>query len=90
MYKMLDRAQVDDFIICSGRSIELNDIVSYVFKRLDLPKSILKIDSNLFRPSEFYDIYGDNSIARKELGWEYDLDFYDVLDEIIQYELTKF
>ena len=33
-----------------------------------------------------YDICGDNTKAKEELGWEYDLNFFDVLDMLINEE----
>ena len=83
MYLMLQQEKGDDFIICSGKSILLRDIVEYVFDYHNISRSKIIIDESLFRPSEIKDIYGSNTKALKELGWEYNVDFYEVLKELI-------
>jgi GDPmannose 4,6-dehydratase len=90
MWKMLQIEKPDDFIICSGISIKLRDIVHYVFEKLNLDKRLIVEDQNLFRPNEILDIYGDNSKAKEILGWEYKISFFDVLDIMIEEELTYF
>ena len=87
MWRILQHAEPDDFIICSGKSILLADIIKHVFNRFSLSNENLKVNKKLYRPNEIEDIYGDNSKAKKLLNWNYDMDFYDVLDIIIQEEL---
>lgn len=89
MWLMLQQEQPDDFIICSGHSITLRSIVEHVFQRLGISPERLLISPKLFRPTEIQDNYGDNSKARKLLGWEYNLSFYDVLDEMLEEELQN-
>lgn len=84
MYKMMQTDEPEDFIICSGKSILLEDIVKFVFEYLEIDLSKLIIDTSLFRPSEIYDIYGCNQKARTHLNWFYDIDFNNVLIEIIE------
>jgi GDPmannose 4,6-dehydratase len=43
----------------------------------------VKIDKGLFRPVDIYDIFGDNTEAKKLLDWSYELDFFSVLDMLI-------
>ena len=40
--------------------------------------------------NEIYEIYGDNSDAKKKLDWQYDLSFYDVLDVLIKEEIENY
>ena len=46
-------------------------------------------DSNLFRPNEIEEIYGDNAKAKKDLAWNYDYSFFDVLDLLIEEEIVN-
>ncbi|MFA9206606.1 MAG: GDP-mannose 4,6-dehydratase [Burkholderiaceae bacterium] len=87
MYLMLQQVTPDDYLICSNHSITLRSVIEYVFNYLEIPLSCLLIDENLFRPTEILDIYGDNSKAKIQLGWQYDLSFYDVLKILIDEEL---
>ncbi|MEQ8237617.1 MAG: GDP-mannose 4,6-dehydratase [Cyclobacteriaceae bacterium] len=86
MYKMLQIEKGDDFVICSGQSILLRDIVTYVFNYLNIDQERIVEDRSLLRPNEIIDIYGDNTKAKLELKWEYNLSFYEVLDILIEEE----
>ena len=50
----------------------------------------LVVSKNLFRPTEIMDNYGDNSKARTNLNWEYNLSFFDVLDILLEEEMRSF
>lgn len=90
MWLMLQAAQSDDFLICSGKSISLREIIYFVFERLGLNKNLLEIDYALYRPTDIEDIYGDNSKAKRILSWNYSTPFFDVLDLLIEKELNEF
>jgi GDPmannose 4,6-dehydratase len=86
MRMILQSDKLDDYIICSGQSILLRSIVSHIFKRLNISKEALVIDKNLFRPTEIINIYGDNTKAKEALGWDYKINFFEVLDKLIEEE----
>jgi GDPmannose 4,6-dehydratase len=87
MWLMLQTEKPDDFIICSGKSITLRSVIEYVFCKLQVNINKLVIDNDFIRPTDIQDIYGDNKPAKTKLGWKYDLDFFQVLDILIEEEL---
>ena len=89
MWKILQSNKADDFIICSGKSILLRDIVEYIFEKLGLDKNLIVENRDFFRPNEIEEIYGDNSKAKKDLNWKYDFSFFDVLDILIDEEIKN-
>lgn len=89
IWKILQYDQAEDFIICSGKSISLRDIVEYVFEKLGLDKGLIVENKEFFRPNEIDEIYGDNSKAKEFLGWDYDMSFFQVLDLLINEELDN-
>ena len=89
MWQMLQSDKPDDFIICSGKSTLLRDIVEYVFDNLKLDKNLIIENTDFFRPNEIDEIYGDNSKAVEVLDWKYDYYFYDILDILIDEELRN-
>jgi GDPmannose 4,6-dehydratase len=89
MWRMLQQAQPYDFVICSGKSVSLRALVEHVFRRLDVPTDRIHIDPELFRPNEIADIYGSNLRAKEELGWEYELTAFEVMDLILSEELER-
>jgi len=86
MWLMLQQDQPDDYVISSGKSIWLKDIVAFVFKKLGIPQSKIRINQELFRPTDIQDIYGSSEKAKRKLNWQYDLDFFSVLEKLIQEE----
>ncbi len=89
MWAMMQLDTPDDFIICSGESILLKDIVEYIFDKLNVDKKLIIIDDKLFRPNEIEDIYGDNSKAKKVLDWDYEMSFFDIINILIEEELNS-
>ncbi|MBU1217145.1 GDP-mannose 4,6-dehydratase [bacterium] len=89
MWKMMQLDQPDDFIICSGESILLRDIVEYIFNKMDIDKSLIVEDKSLLRPNEIEDIYGDNTKAKEILDWDYDYSFFKILDLLIDEEIKN-
>ncbi len=87
MIKMVQMDDPEDYIICSGKSVSLKDIAYHLFDFLGIDRDRIRINSSLFRPSEISDIYGDNSRAKSQLGWEYNMDFTEVIEKIaIEYK----
>lgn len=90
MWMLLQQETPDDYVISSGRSVSLKEIVHYVFDKLELDRSLIRINAKLFRPTEIEDIYGSSEKAREKLNWHYDLDFTYVLDKIIEEEQINY
>lgn len=89
IWLMLQQTEPEDYIICSGKSISLREILYYVFDKLELDKDKIIIDNNLYRPIDIKDIYGDSCKAKNKLNWDYDLNFFNVLDKIIKEEINE-
>lgn len=86
MWLMLQKEQAKDYIVCSGQSVCLRDIVYYIFDKLKIDKTRIITDEKLFRPNDIQDIYGNNEKARSELGWDYNKNFFEVLDLLLDEE----
>lgn len=86
MWLMLKSETPKDYIICSGKSYLLKDLIFYIFDQLNISREKILVSEDLYRPTEIMNIYGDNSSAKNELKWAYDLDFYDALDLLIKEE----
>jgi GDPmannose 4,6-dehydratase len=89
LYLMLKSEIPKDYIIASGKSTELSEIVRYVFFKLNIPLSKIKINEDLIRQNEIYDSVGNSNQIRLDLGWNYSKSIYDVLDLLIEKELKK-
>ena len=89
MYLMMQQPKSDDYLICSGQSVSLRSIIEHIFKRLSIPLDRLIVDPELYRPTDIVDIYGTNQKAKTQLNWQYALTFFDVLDLILEEELSS-
>jgi GDPmannose 4,6-dehydratase len=83
MHAMLQHNKPDDFVICSGISISLREVIEYIFDRVGISLSAYEVDDKLYRPNDIAEIYGDSSKARKELDWCYDMTPYQLLDKLL-------
>lgn len=87
MWLMLQQEKLDDYLICSGNPITLESFVFEVFRQLDLDAAkFISIDRSLLRALDLEIIYGDNSKAKRELGWEYEISTADFIKRLLQDE----
>lgn len=89
MWKMLQKKEAKDYIICSGKSYSLREILLHILDKLEIDHSVVIEDPSLYRPTDIKNIYGDCSKARSDLSWNYERDFMDVLNQLIDYELSE-
>lgn len=90
MWGVLQQNIADDYIISSGRSICLKDIVYYVFDKLGIDKSKIIENKILFRSSDIKETLGDSSKIKKRIKWNYSMSFYEVLDILLDEEINNF
>ena len=86
-WHMLQCDVPQDFIISSGVSISLSEIVDYVFKKLGVDQSKVIRDAGLFRPADIPDMVGDPSLILRKTKWTYTRSFYQVLDILLDEEM---
>lgn len=90
MWLMMQQEKPDDYVLATGESHSVQELVEYVFKKLDLDYTqYVSTDKKYERPEELSYLKGDSSKARKVLGWEPKYNFEKLLDEMIDYWLIK-
>ncbi len=89
MYLMMQSPNAGDFILCSGKSVRLQTIIEYIFMKLGLNKNQYEVSSELYRPAEIENIYGDSEKAKELLGWDYTMTYKDLLDKLLDEELKN-
>jgi GDPmannose 4,6-dehydratase len=89
MFLSLQQDTPGDYIICSGQSISLREVVFHIFDRFNISHDKVISDPSLFRPNEIDNLYGENTSLVSKLDWTYDLNFLDVLDLLIDEEIKN-
>ena len=74
---MLQQDKADDFVIATGESHEVRELVQIAFGHVGLDwQEYVHIDESLVRgAAELHDLVGDSSKARARLGWQATLGF---------------
>ena len=86
MWMMLQQDKPDNFVCSTGISHSVEDLVKYVFLKLDLDwKKHLKTDKKFLRPEELKELKGDSSKLSKVTNWKPEYTFESMLDEMINY-----
>jgi len=88
MWLMLQQKVPQDYVISSGEAHSLKEFVKNVFEKLDLNvKKFIKMDRDLYRPIDIQKNYGDNSEAKNKLKWNYNMNFEQLIDKLIEDEM---
>lgn len=89
MWMVLQQENPEDFVICTGISRSVRDLVEYVFYKLNLDwKKYVKVSEKYTRPEELNFLRGDNSKAKEKLNWNPSISFEEMIDEMIEYWLN--
>jgi GDPmannose 4,6-dehydratase len=87
MWLMLQQDQPRDYLVCSGSSISLKEFVVKVFEQLNLNfDDHVEIDKSLYRAVDLEKMWGDNSMTKDELNWEYDLSINQLITHLLEDE----
>lgn len=88
MWLMLQRPSPKDYVIATGDARSIKEFVEETFGYLGLDwKKYVKIDPKLKRPAEVYNLCGDASLARKELGWKPKITFKELVRIMVDADL---
>ncbi len=80
MWLMLQEEAPDDYVIGTGISHSVKDILKIAFESLDMDwQKYVRIDSKLYRPAEVQTLCADASKAKKKLSWYPKTSFEDLI-----------
>jgi len=91
MHLMLKNDTPKDYIVSTGKSHTVGDLVKYTFNKLnlDFEKHII-VDPLFFRPEELNTLKGDSNPIRQELNWKPNYSFENLIDEMIEHFLNMY
>ena len=90
MWLMLQQERPDDYVIATGISHSVRDLVDVAFSHAGLDwKKYVKLDSTLIRPAEVEHLIGDSSKARAAFGWQPAVDFAGLVEMMVDADLER-
>ncbi len=90
MWQMLQQDEADDYVIATGRSRSVQDLVEVAFGHAGLDwQQYVKHDPALVRPAEVDHLIGDPSKARTKFGWTPTVDFEGLVRMMVDADLER-
>lgn len=90
MWLMLQQEQPDDFVIATGRTTSVRDMVQIAFGHVGLnPDDHIVIDPKFARPAEVEILLGNAGKAREKLGWEATIGLEEMIVEMVEADLKR-
>jgi GDPmannose 4,6-dehydratase len=89
MWLMLQQPAPDDFVIATGITHNVKELLEIAFSHLGLDwQKHVEIDSALLRPAEDNPLTGDAGKANKILGWKPTVTFEQMVRMMVDYDLS--
>jgi GDPmannose 4,6-dehydratase len=90
MWLMLQQDRADDYVIATGVSHSVRDLVEVAFGHVGLDwQAFVQLDPAFLRPAEVDHLIGDASKARQELGWSPTVDFPGLVRMMVDADLER-
>jgi GDPmannose 4,6-dehydratase len=89
MWMMLQQDQPDDYVVATGETHAVKELVELAFAAVDLDwEKYVVVDERFLRPAEVDLLVGDPSKAEKVLGWHRQVDFPSLVSMMVESDLA--
>jgi GDPmannose 4,6-dehydratase len=90
MWLMLQQDVADDYVIATGESHSVRELVETAFGHAGLDwQQHVRVDPAFLRPAEVDHLIGDSSKARRSLGWAPSVDFTGLVRMMVDADLAR-
>jgi GDPmannose 4,6-dehydratase len=90
MWLMLQQDQADDYVVATGESHSVRELVEVAFAHAGLDwQKYVRLDPKFLRPAEVDELRGDASKARATLGWSPEVDFATLVKMMVDADLAR-
>ncbi|MBI4886066.1 MAG: GDP-mannose 4,6-dehydratase [Acidobacteria bacterium] len=90
MWLMLQQEQADDYVIATGVSHSVRQLVEAAFGYAGLDwKTHVRVDPAFLRPAEVDHLIGDSSKAHRVLGWEPQVKFEQLIAMMVDADVAR-
>ena len=89
MWLMMQYEKADDWVLATGKTYTVKDFLHEAFKKLDLDwEKHVETSERYYRPNEVDFLLGDSSKAKKQLGWEPETSFEELVSMMLESDLN--
>jgi GDPmannose 4,6-dehydratase len=90
MWMMLQAPTPDDYVIATGETHTVKEMLELAFDRLQLDwTKHVKIDATYYRPTEVDLLIGDAGKAKQQLGWQPKVRFEELIAMMVDADLAS-
>jgi len=90
MWSMLQQPKPDDYIIATGKTQSVRELVQVAFDHAGLDwQRYVKVDKAYLRPAEVDLLVGDPAKAKRELGWEPTVTFEQMIKMMVDSDIKR-
>ena len=90
MWHMLQQEKADDYVIATGISHSVRQLVEIAFRHAGLEwQRYVRVDAAFLRPAEVDHLIGDASRARQVLGWEPTVTFEQLIAMMVDADMAR-
>jgi GDPmannose 4,6-dehydratase len=92
MWKMLQQDEPDDFVISTGKTWSIENLLEVAFKTAGIInwQPYVKQNPAFMRPAELYHLKGNPTKAKEVLGWEPTTDFETLIDMMVKADIERY
>src|SRR5262249_48064578 len=90
MWRMLQQEAPEDYVIASGETHSIRELVEIAFQRagLDWEKFVVQ-DPAFYRPAEVDVLVGNAAKAKAKLGWEPQTTFRELIESMVDADIAR-
>ena len=90
MWMMLQQDEPDDYVIATGTTRTIGEFCEVAFAHAGLDwRQHVVVDERFMRPAEVHTLLGDATKARKKLAWEPEVDFEEMVRQMVDCDLEQ-
>jgi len=90
MWLMLQQDTPDDYVVATGETWSVGQLCEFAFGAVDLDyREFVKLDPRFMRPAEVDLLVGDPSKAKRQLGWEPEVGFRQLVEMMVEADLAR-
>jgi GDPmannose 4,6-dehydratase len=90
MWLMLQQPTPDDYVVATGESHSVRDLVEVAFGHAGLDwQAHVEVDPQFLRPAEVDHLVGDAAKARRNLGWAPSVDFAGLVAMMVDSDIER-